>query len=74
MQAGYPGTGPLSTMTIEAAPTGGSTVTTTSDIPTGVFTATSTPSSTKNSAALPRKIVETWLLLLELLVILASTK
>ena len=72
MQAGYPGTGPLSTMTIETAPTGGSTVTTTSDIPTGVFTATSTPSPTKNSAALPSKVVKTWLLLLEILVMLAS--
>lgn len=72
MQAGYPGTGPLSTMTIEAAPTGGSTVTTTSDVPTGVFTATSTPSPTKHSAGLPSKVFKTWLLLLEILVILAS--
>ena len=72
MQAGYPGTGPLSTMTIETAPTGGSTITTTSDIPTGVFTATSTPSPTKNSAALPSKVVKTWLFLLEILVMLAS--
>ena len=74
MQAGYPGTGPLSTMTIEAAPTGDSTVTTTSDVPTGVFTATSTPSPTKNSAALSSKVVKTWLLLLEILVMLASIK
>ena len=72
MQAGYPGTGPLSTMTIEAAPTAGSTVTTTSDVPTGVFTATSTPSPTKNSAGLPSKVVKTWLLLLQILVCLAS--
>ena len=72
MQAGYPGTGPLSTMTIEAAPTAGSTVTTTSDVPTGVFTATSTPSPTKNSAGLLSKLVKTWLLLLEILVCLAS--
>lgn len=72
MQAGYPGTGPLSTMTIEAAPTGGSTVTTTSDVPTGVFTATSTPSPTKNSAALPVNRVKIWLILLEILVMLAS--
>ena len=74
LQAGYPGTGPLSTMTIEAAPTGGSTVTSTSDVPTGVFTATGTPSLTKNSAALPSKVVKIWLLLLELLVMLASIK
>ena len=74
LQAGYPGTGPLSTMTIEAAPTGGSTVTTISDVPTGVFTATGTPSPTKNSAALPSKVVKTWLLLLEILVFLASIK
>lgn len=74
LQAGYPGTGPLSTMTIEAAPTGGSTVTTISDVPTGVFTATGTPSPTKNSAALPSNVVKTWLLLLEILVLLASIK
>ena len=51
MSAGYPGTGPLSTTTTGAAPTGGSTVTTTTNALTGVFTATSTPSMTKKSAA-----------------------
>ncbi len=72
MQAGYPGTGPLSTMTIEAAPTGGSTVTITSHVPTGVFTATSTPSPTKKSAASPIRGVEAWLLLLEILAMVGN--
>ena len=51
MSAGYPGTGPLSTMTTGAAPTGGSAVTTTNNPLTGVFTATRTPSPTKKGAA-----------------------
>ena len=70
MLAGYPGTGPLSTMTTEAVPTGGSTVTTTSPVPTGVFTATGTPSPTKKSAASPVKGVEAWLLLPGILAVL----
>ena len=74
MQAGYPGTGPLSTITIEAAPTGGSTVTTTSHVPTGVFTATNTPSPTKKSAASPIKGVEAWLLLLEILAMVGNIR
>lgn len=53
MVAGYPGTGPPSTTT-NGAPsptTKGSASTTTSEVPTGVFTATSTPSTTKKNAA-----------------------
>ena len=48
MSAGFPGNGPLSTTTTGAVPTA---VTTTTDALTGVFTATSTPRTTKKGAA-----------------------
>ena len=57
MVAGYPGTGPMSTATTGAPPPssakGGAT--TSKDGLTGVFTATSTPSTTKKSEALHNK-------------------
>ena len=68
MIAGYPGTGPLSTVSSGRAgpmPTksGGAASTTTGPM-TGVFTATSTPSTTKKSAALREKGMEIGLMLL----------
>ena len=50
--AGWPGHGPSSTMTTGPMSTtkGGSVVTTTATIPTGVFTATATPRPTKSAA------------------------
>ena len=64
MQAGYPGIAPWSTMTIEATPTRHSSLTGTKDVPTGVFTATSTPRSTNKSAGFRAKCVEAcWILL-----------
>ncbi len=50
MVAGYPGNGPSLTMTTGAPPTG-SAASTTSEVLTGVFTATSTPSPTKKGTA-----------------------
>ena len=51
--AGWPGHAPSSTMTFGPVPTtqGGVVATTTMSIPTGVFTATSTPSPTKGAAS-----------------------
>ena len=59
MMAGFPGNGPLSTIPTEApvstaTKTGGGVTTTTIPL-TGVFTATSTPSPSKQSAASGRK-------------------
>ena len=54
MVAGYPGTGPMSTTTTGASSPSsvkGGTTTSTKDALTGVFTATSTPSTTKKGAA-----------------------
>lgn len=59
--AGFPGVGPSSTVPTVApsAPTTGSAATGT-PIPTGVFTATSTPSTSKMSAAAQRKLAGSW--------------
>jgi carboxypeptidase C (cathepsin A) len=64
MVAGYPGTGPLST-TATGSPTSmhkGSAAATTSQRLTGVFTATSTPSTTKSAAASKARLMEVKLL------------
>lgn len=56
--AGYPGIGPASTMPtgpVSAAQSGGA-ATSTTEIPTGVFTATHTPSPTKGTAPNGQKI------------------
>ena len=60
--AGWPSHGPSSTMTLEPVPTtqGGNGATSTARIPTGVFTATATPSPTNGGAA-HAQILNAWL-------------
>ena len=75
MQAGYPGTGPSSSTSASAAPSGNGKVnapTTTSAILTGVFTATSTPSPTaRKGAACNNRSMDVNLVLLASLLALA---
>lgn len=63
VMAGYPGTYPTSKTTIGPAPTQkGSSLSTTSAVLTGVFTATSTPSPTPSKGAAPGdKLLNVWL-------------
>lgn len=74
MVAGYPGTGPLSSTTTGGPiPTQkGSSAATTSQPLTGVFTATSTPSTTKKAAALKGSQVEMEVMVLGCVLALAG--
>lgn len=71
MDVGYPGSGPASTTTTGARPSG-SAVSTTSEVLTGVFTATSTPSTTKKGAAPSIKGAKLGSILLACMVVLGG--